>query len=133
MRRADAKEYSMRLMYVAMTSLIFASPVSAQSRGQDQGQDQASRDQQDQQDQASSPLPVQTGRPASSSVGVVGQRQSAQAGVNAAPLGRVNARIESRIQSRIASRIDRNYNPQPNSTSSFTVAADQVRIAGAGR
>jgi hypothetical protein len=120
----------MRVMSLAALGLIFASPLSAQNHAQDQKQEQE-QDQPQQQDL--SPLPVQTGRNASSSVGVVGQRQSAQAGVNVAPMGRVNVRIESRIQSRIASRIDRNYNPQPNSTTSFTTAADQVRIAGAGR
>lgn len=120
----------MRATLIAFVCLALTSPLSAQNRTQDQTQDQ---DQNQAQLQTSSPLSVQTGKNASSSVGVVGQRQSAQAGVNVAPMGRVNARIESRIQSRIASRIDRNYNPQPNSTASFTTAADQVRIAGAGR
>lgn len=118
----------MRAISITALYLAFASPLSAQNYAQDKTQEQEQN-----QLQTSSPLPVQTGRNASSSVGVVGQRQSAQAGVNAAPMGRVNARIESRIQSRIANRLDRNYNPQSNSITSFTTAADQVRIAGAGR
>jgi len=85
------------------------------------------------QDEDPLPLPVATGRVAESSVGVVGQRQVGQTGVNVAPMGRVSTRIETRVQSRINNRIDRNYSTQTDSASSFTTAADQIRIAGASR
>lgn len=80
-----------------------------------------------QQGQPQQPL----GQVAGSTVGKVGQRQTReQTQTNIEPMKRINNRIANRVQSRIRNRIDRHYNPQPNVTSPFEVAAEQERRAG---
>ena len=70
------------------------------------------------------------GSPATSSVGVVGQRQDQnQVVANIRPTARLDTRIANRVQSRIRNRIDRFYDPQANAISPFKVAADRVDAA----
>lgn len=87
---------------------------STQQAGADAGQEQPTR-----------PSP---GRLAESEVGEVGRRQTRDQEIaNIKPAARINNRIANRVQSRIRNRIDRNYDPQANATSPFSVADAESR------
>lgn len=90
-----------------------------------------------QQQQQQTPLQTnQAGRPAQSTAGQVGQRQTRdtaaeQAGIK--PMARIASRIQNRVQNRIRNRIDRNYDSQAGATDPFVVAEDQARTSGRPR
>ena len=71
-----------------------------------------------------------TGRTADSSAGRAGERQTGDMAIVVQPTARVNGRIANRVQSRISNRIDRNYDPQPNVSSSFKTTGEAAARAG---
>ena len=71
-----------------------------------------------------------SGRTANSSAGRAGERQTGDMAIVTQPTARVNGRIANRVQSRISNRIDRNYEPQPNASSSFKTAGEAAARAG---
>ena len=104
----------------ASAQVLLSSGASDQERGR-------------QSDEQTAPVPLDTnsaGRVAASSVGQVGQRQSAE---QVQPMARIGNRVQNRIQSRIRNRIDRNYDPQANAAAPFAIAEDQARTAGRPR
>lgn len=79
---------------------------------------------------------TQVGKTAQVNSGRVGQRQSRDdqsSQVNVQPLARTATRISNRVQTRIRNRVDRNYDPQANAASPFSVAADQIRSVNQAR
>lgn len=116
----------------AMAQVRLAPTTTATTEAQDDEQPVIQQQQQQQ-----TPLQTnQAGRPAQSSAGQVGQRQTrdtaaAQAGIK--PMARIASRIQNRVQNRLRTRIDRNYDPQANTTDPFAVAEDQARTTGRPR
>lgn len=98
----------------AAMCLLALLPVAAQARG---GQASTGVD--------------QAGKVATSSVGSVGQRQTAAAGIK--PTARLASRIESRISSRISTRLDRTYNAQVGAADRINAAQGQARTASQPR
>lgn len=74
-----------------------------------------------------SPTPV--GRVADTGVGEVGQRQTRDQTNGIKPMARLATRIQNRVQLRLSTRIDRDYDPQADATSLFSVAEEQGRTA----
>lgn len=70
------------------------------------------------------------GKAATSAVGRAGERQSRASVVGIAPTARLQTRVANRVQTRLRSRIDRNYDPQANAISPFTVAGEGVKRSG---
>ena len=66
---------------------------------------------------------------ANSAFGRVGQRQVRGQFQGIKPMAGVDNRFANRVQNRISNRIDRYYNPNGSTTSSFTAAANQVKVA----
>lgn len=73
------------------------------------------------------PVPLDPGRPATSSVGEVGQRQTRYQMQGISPVARLANRIDNRIQSRIQNRIDRDYQADASGTSAFATAEKRTR------
>ena len=122
----------MRWLFLLSFISFGATPSGAQIHG---SRNQDTSGYSDQREMPPPPLPAspatRAGNTANTGVGQIGQRQTReQVSPNVEPLGRLNSRIANRVQNRIRNRIDRDYNPQANSNSPFSVAGEQARIAG---
>jgi hypothetical protein len=74
--------------------------------------------------------PDMTGTVATSSVGRVGERQSADRIVGVAkPMTRIQSRISSRLATRLQTRLDRNSNANVSTASALATADSDVRSA----
>jgi hypothetical protein len=74
---------------------------------------------------------LMAGHIATSTVGEVGQRQTADTtAIGIRPGARIENRIQNRVQTRVQNRIDKNYNPLMRATDTFAVAAQQGQASG---
>tara|TARA_B100001167_G_C16718181_1_gene279814 strand:+ start:415 stop:909 length:495 start_codon:yes stop_codon:yes gene_type:complete len=69
------------------------------------------------------------GTTAETSIGEVGQRQTAAAVSGQNPRNRISNRVQNRVQNRFRNRIDRHYDATANATSPFKDASERIEDA----